>query len=126
MNIRKFNKEKDYETVLSWATKRNLKYPPLDFLSDDGLIIDNVCSVFLYKTNSKVLFLEALISNPNTTKELRSQGLDILFSNIIDYSKANSIKYIYCNLENKILENKIKRFNVYISEKPSFIGLGVL
>lgn len=126
MNIREFNKEKDYETVLSWATKRNLKYPPLDFLSNHGLIIDNVCSAFLYKTDTNVLFLEALISNSLVSKETRSEGLDLLFGEIINYSKSNNIKYIYCNLENRVLEEKLKKFNVYISKESVFIGLGVL
>lgn len=126
MNIRWFNKETDYSKVLGWSKERGLDYPPLDFLSDTGFIVEDACSAFLYRTNSNVLFLEALISNPNISKESRSKSLDILFGEIVNYSKVNNFKYIYCNLESKILEEKLKKFNFFVTEKSVFIGLGIL
>ncbi len=126
MNIRQFNKETDYNQLLEWAKDRGVNYPPLDFLSDFGLIIENKCACFLYNGNSRVCFVEALISNPKLNNDDRSKAINTMFDNIINISKDKNYNYIYCNVETEVLKKRLKDINFMISEKPSYIGLRVL
>lgn len=125
MNIRLF-REDDYSTLVDWANKRNINYPPLDFLSDIGFVVENSCACFLYVTNSKVCLIEALIANPDISKEARNESLKSLFDYVINLLKDKEYKYIYCSVETEILKQRLKETNFLISEKPTYVGLRVL
>ena len=80
-------KESDYEQILVGWWKDWKWEPPLkDFLPDDGksgiIIYDNntpVCAGFIYMTNSKVAWVDWIISNKQyTNKEGRKSALSLL------------------------------------------------
>lgn len=125
MNTRLFNKE-DYAEIKSWADKRKIECPPMDFLSDVGFIIDGKCACFVYSTNSKVCFLECFISNNEINKIERKEALNCLINESIQYCKDNKFKYICTNIETESLKDHLKEFKFLISEKSTNLGLRIL
>ena len=75
-NIRKLNST-DYKDILvGWWEDWGWEPPAKDFLPDDGegglIVLDNdtpVCAGFIYITNSKVAWVDWIISNKKLHKE---------------------------------------------------------
>ena len=70
-NIRQLEYQ-DYNTLVEWWSDWGLDSPDRDFLPEDGiggLIITDgdipVCAGFIYNTNSKVAWIDWIVSNTN-------------------------------------------------------------
>ena len=82
-NLRKLNST-DYEDILvGWWKDWEWTAPPKDFLPENGeggvIIFDEevpVCAGFMYATNSKVAWIEFVISNKNYDRK-RNQILGL-------------------------------------------------
>lgn len=103
LNIRPLE-ESDYEQILVGWWKDWKWEPPLkDFLPDDaksGLIVydDNtpVCAGFIYMTNSKVAWVDWIISNKNyTDKTGRKACLSLLIETLTNAAKNAGSKFTY-------------------------------
>ncbi len=106
MNIKLFEKEKDYQTICSWWEKHNWPKIPLVMLPQTGYIIDNVCAGFLYQTDSNIAWLEFIISNPDITKENRSKALDILIDKLSETARGLGFTTIFTSSNHPSLINK--------------------
>ena len=83
MEIKKFNKETDYEELRSWWESWGLPQHHQNVLSENGLIISvngvNIASAFIYSTDSYICWLEHLTSNKKEWLLLsQEEKLDIL------------------------------------------------
>ncbi len=97
---------KDYPILCKWYAARKLATPSSDGLSTLGFIADNRVAGFLYLTNSNIALIDGLISNPDTSAELRKESLVRLagtlvdtamtlgYTNIIAVTKSSSVKRI--------------------------------
>lgn len=107
--IRKLNPS-DYDDVLiSWWKNWGFTPPVKDFLPENGegglmVLLDNkpVCAGFIYFTNSKVSWIEWIISDKNH-REKRKESLKMLIENLTLVSKQNEMKYIFANNNNRFL-----------------------
>lgn len=81
--------ESDYEDVMSWLDKRNMKRVHPDVLSDIGFIIPGVCAVWVYITNSDFCYIENLFSNPDVKNKFQH------ISFLLDTAKEAAIKLDY-------------------------------
>ena len=97
-------KESDYEQILVGWWKDWKWEPPLkDFLPDDGksgiIIYDNntpVCAGFIYMTNSKVAWVDWIISNKQyTNKEGRKLALSLLIDTLTYIAQVSGSKFAY-------------------------------
>ena len=97
-------KESDYEQILVGWWKDWKWEPPLkDFLPDDGksgiIIYDNntpVCAGFIYMTNSKVAWVDWIISNKQyTNKEGRKSALSLLIDTLTYIAQVSGSKFAY-------------------------------
>jgi len=76
-------------TVQEWCRMRGMGEFPEGWLPPTGYIVSNVAAMFWYPTNSKLAFIECVISNPNSTKSERNHALDLITDAIIhDATKA--------------------------------------
>ena len=108
-SIRKLNPS-DYEDVLvGWWKDWGWQAPAKDFLPENGegglmVMLDNkpVCAGFIYITNSKVGWIEWVISDKNH-REKRKSSLSVLIENLTLVSKKNGMKYIFANNNNRFL-----------------------
>lgn len=101
--IRELN-ETDYDEILvGWWKQWGWEAPQRDFLPNDGkggiIIYDDetpVCAGFMYLTNSKVAWVDWIISNKEYTKKpQRKDAIKLLVSALTDICKKTGSKYVY-------------------------------
>ena len=109
--IRELN-ETDYDNILvGWWKDWGWEAPQRDFLPNDGkggiIIYDNdtpVCAGFMYITNSKVAWVDWIISNKEYTKKpQRQDAIKLLVSKLTDMCKSTGSKYSYALIKNESL-----------------------
>ena len=113
LNIRELN-ENDYDEILvGWWKQWGWVAPQRDFLPNDGkggvIVYDEdvpVCAGFMYITNSKVAWVDWIISNKQYTKKpQRKDAIKLLVSTLTDICKTTGSKYSYALIKNESLIN---------------------
>lgn len=104
--------ENDYEAILiGWWNDWNWTPPMKDFLPDNGtggfIVYDGevpVCAGFVYVSNSKVAWVDWIISNKNyRDKEGRRLAIKLLLVSLTNACKSSGSKYIYALIKNQHL-----------------------
>lgn len=102
----------DYEDILvEWWRQWNWEPPVKDFLPDNGkggiIIYDGaiaVCAGFIYITNSKVAWVDWIISNKEyKIKDKRREAIRLLIESLTNICKNTGSKYGYALIKNKSL-----------------------
>lgn len=110
MKIIPYESSKHEAMLIKWYNQWNISSDNINILSDCGLIIEDVCAVFLYKTNSSLCLIENLICNKDLTKQIHDQGLDLMCDAILQLAKQSGFKQVIslvsCNP--KLAERMIK------------------
>jgi len=127
----KFNirvlKENDYEDILVGWWKDWKWIPPVkDFLPLNGLggiMVEwndiPVCAGFIIQTNSKVAWIEWIVSNKNFKEKLhRKDALNLLVQTLTDVAKKTGSTYAYTILKSPYLINTYKN-NGYLGEEQN-------
>jgi hypothetical protein len=111
--VRELN-ENDYEDILvGWWKQWGWEPPQRDFLPNDGkggiIVYDEdvpVCAGFMYITNSKVAWVDWIISNKEYTKKpQRKDAIKLLVSELTEICKLTGSKYSYALIKNESLIN---------------------
>ncbi len=125
-NIRVLN-ENDYEDILVGWWKDWKWIPPVkDFLPLNGLggiMVEwndiPVCAGFIIQTNSKVAWIEWIVSNKNFKEKLhRKDALNLLVQTLTDVAKKTGSTYAYTILKSPSLINTYKN-NGYLGEEQN-------
>lgn len=102
----------DYEEILvEWWKQWNWEPPAKDFLPEDGkggiIVYDGdipICAGFIYMTNSKVAWVDWIISNKEyRVKEKRKEAIKLLIESLTNICKNTGSKYGYALIKNKSL-----------------------
>lgn len=108
----------DYDkTLRQWWFDWRWTPPSRDFLPENGeggfIVYDGetpVCAGFMYKTNSKAVWCDWIISNIKyTDRNNRKEALSLLIKRISEEAKGLNKKYIYALIKNKPLINVYKK-----------------
>ncbi len=100
----------DYDDILvGWWKDWRWVAPERDFLPEDGtgglIVYDGetpVCAGFLYNTNSKVTWIEWVISNfEYKDREKRADALSLLVETLTNISRNLGNKFCYALIKNK-------------------------
>ena len=111
LTIRQLN-DTDYENILlDWWNQWGWKAPKKDFLPDEGkggyIIYDGdipVCAGFIYVTNSKVSWVDWIISNKEyRVKPKRKEAISLLIESLTNICKMSGSKYIYALIKSNNL-----------------------
>ena len=111
LEIRKLN-DTDYEDILlKWWEQWNWEAPVKDFLPDDGkggiIVYDEdtpICAGFIYVTNSKVAWVDWIISNKEyRIKDKRRESIILLIESLGNICKNTGSKYGYALIKNQSL-----------------------
>jgi hypothetical protein len=109
--IRELN-ESDYDNILvDWWKQWGWEPPQKDFLPDNGkggiIVYDQdtpVCAGFMYITNSKVAWVDWIISNKEYTKKPhRKDAIKLLVSTLTGICKNTGSKYVYALIKSRHL-----------------------
>jgi len=104
--------ESDYDNILlGWWEDWGWVAPVKELLPQDGIggviVYDEdepVCAGFLYMTNSKIAWVEWVISNKNYRKKpQRKEAIVYLIKTLTDIAKNNGATFAYTVLKNKSL-----------------------
>lgn len=94
--------DSDYDNILvGWWKDWDWTPPMKDFLPDNGaggmIVYDGevpVCAGFLYITNSKVCWVDWIISNKGY-RERRKEALSMLIESLTNVCRMNEAKFVY-------------------------------
>jgi len=108
-NLRPLNKDDYDKTLLGWWKDWGWTAPTKDFLPDNGkgglIVLDEeipVCAGFIYVTNSKVSWVDWIISNKNYRKyPARKEALKLLIESLTNICKDLGSKYTYALLRHE-------------------------
>lgn len=115
-NIRPLN-ETDYDTILEeWWRDWGWEPPKKDFLPDDGkggiIVLDGdepVCAGFMYTTNSKVAWVDWIISSKEYRKKPeRGEAIKLLVNTLTNICKNTGHKYSYALIKHQSLIDTYK------------------
>lgn len=116
LKLRKWNKEKDLPEIQSWF-KQWEKYPLPDWwFPEDVFIVDGVICASYYKTNSKLAYLENVISNPAAPHEFRKIGLGMIGEHVFKLAKEDGFKVVLGWTNNKSVSQNSKEHGMKVSE----------
>jgi hypothetical protein len=91
--VRRYTPE-DYPEVASWGLEAGEVYDPKN-LPSIGFIVPGVAAQFLYTTDSNICFIENLVANPNTSKELRDVAIKCIVDQNLMMAKSLGYKVAY-------------------------------
>jgi len=113
--------EYDYPVFCEWWKFFRFPAPHLDFLPNNGLgglkvyllkenrETEDICAGYLYETNSKVAWLEFVVSNPNIRdKKIRHEAIVDLIRYLTVDAKNKGYEYVFASLKNENLIEKYK------------------
>lgn len=123
LNIRRLNDE-DYSTLVKWWESWNWPIIPKDFLPNLGFIVEKnnigIVAGYLYTSNSKVGFLEWVVSNPEYRESDRKDAITLLIQAVERVLKDQGFKYAFTMGRNKNLIDIHKKLGWNVDEKPSY------
>ena len=111
LHIRELH-DTDYEEILvGWWQQWGWEPPQKDFLPRDGkggiIVYDGetpICAGYMYLTNSKVAWVDWIISNKEYTKKpQRKDAIKLLVSALTEICKNTGSKYVYALIKNQSL-----------------------
>jgi|TARA_R110000787_G_scaffold70013_9_gene155656 hypothetical protein len=113
LNIRKLHATDYEDLLLSWWKDWGWDAPAKDFLPDNGegglIVFDEeipVCAGFVYVTNSKVAWVDWIISNKNYNKKPgRKLAIQFLIESLTNTCSKNGNKYAYALIKHKGLQD---------------------
>ena len=117
----------DWDVLVAWWTWWRWAIMPKDFLPDNGtggIMIEKngerVAAGFLYKTNSNVIILEWIVSNPNYKSKDRKLAIELLITEAENKTKQLGCKYMFSVCKNKHLIDTHKKLGWIVDSKPSY------
>lgn len=104
--------EHDYDMLFQWWKWWRWQAPPRECLPNEGLggimvYKDSipVCAGFLYFTNSKMAWLEFIVSNPEYRDKDRKEALQLLIHELTGIAQRKGYKAVFASVKNKSLIN---------------------
>lgn len=120
MIARNFNYNNDYATLSKWRQEYDLFLVPEMWLSETGYIVDDLACVFMYTTNSNMVFLEFLTGNPNADKEQRSKAIDLLIEKCNNEAKELGYKLMWGMIQKPVVAERANKLG-FLVESNDFL-----
>tara|TARA_Y100000592_G_C5291074_1_gene230904 strand:+ start:129 stop:590 length:462 start_codon:yes stop_codon:yes gene_type:complete len=124
-NCRKI-KESDWDMLVAWWKWWRWPIMPKDFLPENGtggLIIEKnktpIVAGFMYKTNSKVVILEWIISNPEYKNKDRKEAIELLINESENTSKKEGYNYMFSIGRSKHLLDIHEKLDWHVDKRSS-------
>lgn len=113
LNIRKYNKEIDYNMITEWTNSRDMKNNPSDFLSEHGVIAScngkDIASMWLYPIpDVKWCMIRFPISNPTSEKQERDVCLNLCLEALHKTAKDMNYTHVFVSTNTPPFEKRLK------------------
>ena len=94
LKLRKADLSKDLKQINSWIKDWNMTALPEWFYPEDVFIIDGVITASYYKTNSKVAYIEQIVSNKHCPDDIRKEGILLIGRHIFKKAKEDGFNIV--------------------------------
>lgn len=94
--------------LIRWNREWKWNYP-IDLLPETGVIIEDICAIFLYETNSNLCFVESFICNPTVPVEERDDALDKVVDVLLHLAKEKGFTHIMGYTKHKKVSERAER-----------------
>ena len=119
-------RDSDWDILVSWWKWWRWPIMPKDFLPENGtggLVIEKnnipIVAGFLYETNSEVLILEWIVSNPEYKQTDRQDAVELLIKESENRAKDLGYKYMFSVGKNKHLINTHEKLGWDVDKRSS-------
>ena len=108
MDVRYVSSTDYHNSLVKWWKFWRFPAPNLDMLPESGIIVSkdgvDICAGYLYFTNSKIAWLEYVVSNNEVRdRELRKEAICHLINTLSYIGKESGFKYIYASIKHQAL-----------------------
>ena len=116
MEIRVLHEEDYDETLIKWWSDNGFPAPAKDSLPDNGkggfMVYKrdvNICTGFLYQTNSKTAWCEFIVANKEYREKDRGEAIELLIDTISIFAKELGYNAIYTSLTHPVLISRYEK-----------------
>jgi hypothetical protein len=113
-----FDAERHTDMVRDWAAHRSNINVPFDRLPPTGFVIEDLAVVFMYRTDGPVVLIEALITNPESTAELRGAGIERVVGALFDQARAEGYRVAMAVTPRGAIVERAKRLGFTAASEP--------
>ncbi len=101
MQVEPFDPARHYDAFCAWTRWYQMTPLALPFLPATGFVVAGVAMGFLYKTDSKMAWIENLAANPVLPRGQRTEGLDVVVAAVIDEARRQGFEVLigYTNVQ---------------------------
>lgn len=121
MEVKRYQPELHQEQLISWYNQWNIPLECIELLPTTGLIVENVCALFWYETNSKVCFIENMICNKEAEETSRILGLNMVCKAVEEQMKQHGCKRIISFSQNPKVLQRAMNFECQVSPNPFYV-----
>ena len=122
MQIRNWDRDKDYKTLVQWWTDWKFGTVPKECLPPDGIMVEDngkpICAGGLYiGVGTQFAFMEWIVADKNANKRDVHKALKICIDAIIGIAKSKNMKLVYTATKEKELHKRYVKFhNMILAE----------
>lgn len=114
--IRRIELDQDYPSACAWWKAHNWPVLPKEALPEVGYIVPEICAAWLYRSDSSIAWIEWIIANPESDKEVRSEALDLLIQTVSSHAKELGFKFLFSSASHPHLIERYKLHGFHISD----------
>jgi hypothetical protein len=116
--------DEDFPTLIEWWKFWRFPAPKKEYLPDEGrggimVYKDgvNICAGYLFFTNSKMAWMEFIVSNPEYKEKDRKESVCFLINELNYIAKSKGFKIIFTSVKNENLINRLKECGYIIGSE---------
>lgn len=107
----------NHPKLVEWWTAQGWPPVPMAALPKTGLIVDDCCAGFLYRTDSTFALIEFIIANPKVENERRSKALDTLIEVLTKTAKEAGFVQLFTSTNHQNLIKRYTKHNYVVTDK---------
>ena len=122
MHVRKWDRNNDYDTLVSWWKAWEFGIVPKECLPPDGIIVEQdgkpLCAGGLYiGVGTEFAFMEWIVTDKNAESRKIHQALRICIDELINFGKSKGMKLIYTATKEQALQKRYEKYhNMVLTE----------
>ena len=116
MQIRPWDRDKDYNTLVSWWKQWEFGIVPKECLPPEGVVVEDngkpVCAGGLYiGEGTQFGFMEWIVVDKNADKRAGHNGLKMCIDGIMQMAKDRHIKLVYTATKEQALHKRYEKYH---------------
>ena len=122
MQDRRWDRDKDYDTLVSWWKQWEFGVVPKECLPPDGIIVESegrpVCAGGLYiGVGTQFAFMEWIVTDKNADSRTVHKALHLCIESILHMAQSKDMKLVYTATKEQALHKRYQKYhNMVLTE----------